>query len=86
MHLEHQLDHQEGKRKEKVLDQPQIQAYQVQSYKEEGVLEAVSEVIEVSDLPEEVPGLQLEDLLAIILLDQLLLFLTIPLEEVVKVN
>ena len=86
MHLEHQSDHQGERRKEKDLDQPQIPVYQVQFYKEEGVLEAASEVTGVSGLPEEVPDLQLEDLLATILLDQLLLFLTILSEEVVRVN
>ena len=79
MHLELDLDlsdHQGEKRKDQ--DQPQIQVYQVQSYKEEGVLETATEVTGVSDLPEEVQDLQLEDLLVTILLDQLLLFLVIP--------
>ena len=86
MHLEHQLDHQGERRKEKAQDQPLTLVYQVQYYKGEGVLEAASEVTGVSDLPEEVPDLQLEDLLATILLDQLLLCLTILSEEVVRVN
>ena len=86
MHLEHQSDHQEERRKEKDQDQPQTPVYQVQFYKGEGVLEAASEVTGVSDLQEEVPDLQLEDLLATILLDQLLLSLTILSEGVVRVN
>ena len=86
MRPEHLSDHQGEKRKEKGQDLPQTPAYQVLSYKEEEVFEAALEVTEVPDLPEEALGLLLEDLLATILLGQLLLFLTIPSEEVVRVN